>query len=740
MFRSPKPLSGSIILWATIVGVFVVVLAVGLYTNLTLRSVEKMLPNELLSQLYNLTAVVESMAAAVHAAERAQSDPDAVNIMRLEQLVEEVFTKIVQLRDTYLFDNLVQAAALHAILAPAVIDARQWLAEGVSGYAPDSPMTLYIIHIRIDGAFDKAIVLRNEIHASARTILLEQGQRLERFLFSVNLLFAVTLLIALTMGILLQRRRALIAREVQARAEQQAAADRLRKSEERYRLLFEHAPLGLLHFDEEGRIVTCNDIFVRIIGSSRPQLIGLNMLQLPDQNIVASVQKALQGQVGLYEDLYNSVTAQKVTPVRALFAPVTMDDGSILGGVGIIEDITARKQAEAERETLQAQLMDARKMESVGLLAGGVAHDFNNLLQAIGGYAQLLMLGKAPENSEYVKLQAIQKSVERAAQLVQQLLLFSRKAPVTRRPIDLNQEVSQAVLLLRHAIPRMVTIDLNTADDLVAINADAMQMEQLLLNLGRNAADAMPDGGRLQIETRNVFLDQDYARTHLDVRPGNYVLLSVSDTGCGMDQKTRSHIFDPFFTTKEIGKGTGLGLASVYGIVKAHEGAILCYSEPQRGTIFKAYLPAADQEAHPQTDSEAPATARGGHETILVVDDEAVIRDLASDMLQRFGYTVLTAANGEETLERCAASDGAIDLVILDIGMPGMGGLQCLRQLLKHNPERHGGIAPPKVLIASGYSSENLLHEVRQAGAAGFIGKPYQIHELAVRVREVLDQ
>ncbi|MBF0529609.1 MAG: PAS domain S-box protein [Deltaproteobacteria bacterium] len=267
-------------------------------------------------------------------------------------------------------------------------------------------------------------------------------------------------------------------------------------------------------------------------------------------------------------------------------------NGNMLYAFHLMHDITDRKQAEEEKEKLQAKLQQAQKMEAVGILAGGIAHEFNNLLQSINGHTELLLMDKLENDPDGPSLKAIKKSGTWAALLVKQLLLFSRKLEVRRRPVELNQEVEQAVRMLELTIPKTVDIEIHLDNNLWMVKADSGQVQQTLLNLGSNAADAMPHGGKIVIETANITLDEEYAQPQLGAVPGNYVLLTVSDTGHGMDQATVQHIFDPFFTTKEIGKGTGLGLASVYGIVKGHEGYITCYSEPGKGTNFKIYLPA----------------------------------------------------------------------------------------------------------------------------------------------------
>ncbi len=396
-------------------------------------------------------------------------------------------------------------------------------------------------------------------------------------------------------------------------------------------------------------------------------------------------------------------------------------------------DITDRKLAEEETARLQAQLQQAQKMEAVGTLAGGVAHDFNNLLQAITGYAQMLLMDKDEKDPAYTSVSAILKAGRRAADLVRQLLLYSRKAETERRPLELNREVEQTRRIMERTLPKMVDIAVHTKSRLWKILADPVQIEQILLNLGTNAADAMPEGGRLTIETENVTLDRETAQDHLDAKPGRYVLLTVSDTGHGMEEETIPKIFDPFFTTKEVGKGTGLGLASVYGIVKGHGGHILCTSETGLGTTFKIYLPAAEEQADTDPEGTSAGTLPGGTETILVVDDEKSIRSIASQILRKFGYRVLTAATGEKALELYAAGPDDIDLVIMDIGMPGMGGHRCLQEIIRMNPAA-------RILIASGYSFNGEISDALKAGAIGYVGKPYQLDDLLGKVRAVLEK
>ncbi|SMP39228.1 PAS domain S-box-containing protein [Desulfonatronum zhilinae] len=401
--------------------------------------------------------------------------------------------------------------------------------------------------------------------------------------------------------------------------------------------------------------------------------------------------------------------------------------------IAVVRDISERKAAEKEREELQAQLLQAHRMESVGILAGGVAHEFNNLLHAISGNMELLLRDKPADHPDAHRLRAMSKSLDRAGQLVRQLLLFSRKAESRRMRVDLNQEVECLVRMLEQTISQNIVLDLRLYPLVWPLFADPVQIEQVLLNLAKNAADAMPEGGRLTIETRNVLLDDDFVRAHPGSTSGRHVLLSVTDTGCGMDEKTCEHIFEPFFTTKEVGKGTGLGLATAYGIVMAHGGYIHCASKPDQGATFRIYLPAKEMEDTPMVEPRTETSCRIGNAIILVVDDDQAIRELTQEALEGFGYSVLSAATGEEALEIFKAGGKAIDLVLLDLIMPGMGGYKCLQKLLQLNPL-------VKVVVASGYSPQDQSRETLKSGAMGLIGKPYQLKELESAVRKALEK
>ncbi|MBM3302472.1 MAG: response regulator, partial [Deltaproteobacteria bacterium] len=347
------------------------------------------------------------------------------------------------------------------------------------------------------------------------------------------------------------------------------------------------------------------------------------------------------------------------------------------------------------------------------------------------GYCEFILSDEELPERYRADLRKIHQSAKRGADLVQRLLTFSRKTEIKPQPLNLNRRIVDLRKMLERTLPKMIDIQLSLDEDLAKINADPTQIDQVLMNLAVNARDAMPDGGRLIIETATIMLDEEYTSTHLDAKPGHYVLLTVTDTGTGIDKDTFEHIFEPFYTTKGVGQGTGLGLGMVHGIVKHHGGHISCYSEPGRGTTFKIYLPALLEDEESE-DAAARVMPRGGSETILLVDDEELIRGLASKILTKAGYEVITASNGKEALEAYQIRSDEIALVLLDLIMPEMGGKQCLEGLLSLDPS-------VKVVIASGYSAYGPTKEALAAGAKGFVNKPYDIWQMLEVVRAVLD-
>ncbi|MEA3359279.1 MAG: PAS domain S-box protein [Thermodesulfobacteriota bacterium] len=508
----------------------------------------------------------------------------------------------------------------------------------------------------------------------------------------------------------------------------------LHESEEKYRTAFQSTPDAVtITIINDGRYLEVNDGFCNITGYSRQEAIGktpsdLNLfVNLADRDEFVKILKK-EGEVNGFELQYQMKDG---TVFDTLLSARKLKYGGEDCLLAVVKDITPVKRAEQEKANLEKQLQQAQKMESIGTLAGGISHDFNNLLQSILGYTQIILLHKDREDLDFDKLMQIEKSAKRAGYLTQNLLAFSRKVESKLRPVDLNREVMQVEKLLRRTIPKMIDIELHLENDIKVINADPVQVEQIIMNLCVNSRDALPDGGRLIIKTENAALDEEYCIMHPGATPGEYVLLSISDNGSGMDKLTLGRIFEPFFTTKETGKGTGLGLSMVYGLVKNHGGYITCDSELEQGTTFKLYFPLTIEVMSSEPSITEETMPDGGNETILLVDDEAYLRKLGRDILEKFGYRVLTANDGESAFELYRNEGDNISLIILDLIMPGMGGKKCLEEILRVDPHVN-------VIIASGYPIDQPEREALLKGARAFIDKPYKLRHVLKVVQEVL--
>ena len=502
----------------------------------------------------------------------------------------------------------------------------------------------------------------------------------------------------------------------------------LRRAETRLRVLSEANLIGILTGDVHGGIHDANEAFLRMVGYSREEVRSgrLRTAELTPPEFHAGEDQAMAELVatGLAPPREKEYLRKDGTRVPVLVG-VTLVPGSSVDCVAFVLDLTERKKL--ERTVIQSQ-----KMEVVGRLAGGVAHDFNNLLTPILGYADLGLGSVSPAHPLHDHLQAIRHAAERAALLTRQLLAFSRKQVLSLEIVDLNDLIEDLGRLLRRVIGEDVALVIVKTGDLWTVRVDKVQMEQVLMNLAVNARDAMPRGGTLTLETANVHLDEEYAAERPEVVPGPHVLVAVSDTGVGMSAEVQSHLFEPFYTTKERGKGTGLGLATVHGIVKQSQGHVWVYSEPGRGTTFKIYLPRALGVPAPSAPSSPRARPSHEEEVVLVVEDDTALREFVVRALEHFGYRTLAAASGSEALALARAYPGPIDLLLTDVVMAGMSGLELAAGIT-------GARRDTRVLYMSGYTENAIVHHGVLDEGTVLLSKPFSATDLARKVREVLE-
>ena len=515
----------------------------------------------------------------------------------------------------------------------------------------------------------------------------------------------------------------------QSRAERATAEAALRANEQRFRALVEHSWDAIALFAPDGSILYGSPATTRILGYELDEFVRFNALDLihPDDRdaVVGRLTESManpRGRVDVVARVRHKDGSWRY--LEGVFTNL-LDDPSVAAIVNNYRDAT-------ERRSLEQQVIQAQKMEAVGRLAGGVAHDFNNILTAIGGYTDLLLADLAPDDPRREDVDEIHRAADRAAALTQQLLAFSRRQVLQPKVIDLNALVQNVEKLLRRLLGEDVILAAALAPDVGRVRADPGQIEQVIVNLAVNARDAMPGGGRLTIETRNVELDAVYAAEHRTVVPGPYVSIAISDTGTGMSPEVQAHMFEPFFTTKEVGKGTGLGLATVYGIVKQSGGSIWVYSELGHGTTMKVYLPRVDDPAD-LLRKAAPADLASlrGTETILLVEDEPAVRAVARQVLTRQGYTVLEAHDGQAALAMVDATRPTIDLVLTDLVMPGMSGRNLADQLVRRFPD-------VRVLYMSGYTDDAIVRHGMLGTGLAYLQKPFRPAALVQKVWEVL--
>lgn len=701
-----------IMLWIAVGVIITGIIIVGILTNITLRSIEKNLPVTLLKQLHSLTMIHEEIAEIVLIAERTKLSTTPDNFNKLREKVDRVYQKISELRNTYVIDNLIYASAFHTIVAPAIADLQIWLSEGVSGYAPESDVTVLVVLDRITEVFEKSKQLNFNSQITAQKMLNDQRKRIDKFIFSANLLLALTIVMIVGMVYLLIRQYILHRYNIQAKVDLQYQRDLLntlfdhillgitvwnhdgtlmkvnkyfseltgyslediqdvdtwflkaypdpsyrahviedwkksikqqsavrefkiccknqkikdiefrgaflpdgralvtmsdiserklteefiRQSENRFRAIFERAPVGMAIIDENGHFIEINAQMCNILGYRLDELADLSMDVIThyldrDRNKEV-IRQLIKREIDFNQEERRFIHKDGHT-IWAIISNTLIHRDSQHPSFLLchILDITIQKQAQEEKARLERQLHQAQKLEAIGTLAGGIAHDFNNLLMGIQGRTTLILLHLKPSDPNYEHVKFIEQYVQTAADLTKKILGVAREGKYDIKPIDINELIrSCASLFSRSTKEIRVQTDLETS--LHTVHADRRQMELVLMNMFENAKDAMPQGGDILVKTRNVLFDDVTCLSH-QIKPGHYVSITITDTGIGMDETTRQRIFDPFFTTKPKARGTGLGLSSAYGIIKNHGGTITVQSEKGKGTSFNIFLPSS---------------------------------------------------------------------------------------------------------------------------------------------------
>ncbi|WP_084681041.1 PAS domain S-box protein [Desulfospira joergensenii] len=559
-------------------------------------------------------------------------------------------------------------------------------------------------------------------------IFAEPGSYLDPFLLKVPPYQIVSRLMVLALFIVLG---VLITEFI---IKKQEAEKRLKQSEEKYRLLVENQTDMVVKVDIDGRFLFVSPSYCRIFGKSEEDLLGKTFMPLVHEEDRESTARAMDA---LFSPPYTVYLEQRAMTKSGWRWLAWMDtavfdsQGNIAEIIGAGRDITDKKNAEKERVKIENQLKQAQKMESIGRLAGGVAHDFNNMLSIILGNTEIGLEDLEPSNPVIKNLEEIQKAARRSADLTRQLLAFARKQTVSPQILDLNHTIEKMLKMLKRLIGENIDLSWHPKPSLWPVNIDPSQIDQILANLCVNARDAIKDIGKITIETDNVHLDEDQNQT--GIQPGEYVLIGVSDNGLGMDKKTIDNLFEPFFTTKGLGQGTGLGLATVYGIVKQNKGTINVYSEPDKGTIFKIYLPKHTIEFETEAQKPIQKELPGGHETILLVEDEKAMLKMTKGMLERLGYNVLAAATPDEAVLAGNNFDQKIHLLMTDVVMPKMNGRDLAKEVLQTRPDM-------KCLFMSGYTSNVIADQGILDKGLHFIQKPFSKQDLSYKVREVFDK
>ncbi len=714
------------LLWSFMAAVIAAVILAVIYTNTTLRSIEKNLPNTLLTELNSVSNVLETISGVVSSAQVAKATQNPDDIAQLEKSIALAHQRIVELRDTYVTNNLVNASLLHAVIAPAIADLQIWLSEGISGFSPDSVTTLTLVESRISRAYQKASQLNSQSQRQAQLILDNQMNRLENFQISVTILFVLTLLVVCCLIFLLIRQTIL-------KNQEQITKNKLKEEHDLLDSLLNKLPLGIAVWDKDKKIAHLNNSFTEITGYNRQDLSHRSNwaeLAYPDPDYRQVVMRHWQNRSERDARSEYKVTCKNGEVRDIEFQAAFLPDARI---INTLTDVTSRNKNEQALQQSRRIRSRLKKMESLGLLAGGVAHDLNNILSGIVSYPELILMDLETSHPLRKSIEIMKDSGERATAIVQDLLTVARGVAIPREPLGLNPIIedylrSPDFKLLQQHHPG-IKVEISLSDDLYNIMGSLVHLRKILMNLMTNACEAIKSTGSILISTANTSVDAPI-RGYENVEPGDHVLLSIADQGSGISDADLERIFEPFYSKKVMGRsGTGLGLAVVWNIVQDHKGYINVITTAA-GTTFKLYFPVTLKNRLEHESSFDINELHGNNELILVVDDVESQRQISAGIINKLGYQAESVASGEAAVEY--VRNRPVDVVLLDMIMdPGIGGRKTYEQILQHRPYQ-------KAIIVSGFAETDDVKETLGLGASCFLKKPLKIRELGTAIKSAL--
>lgn len=709
-----------------ILGVLLAVILVIVYTNKTLQSIEKNLPTTLFGELNSLSLTLDDISGAVWTARIAALSKDPQHLAELRAAIDAAQARIIELRNTYVANNMVNASAFHAVIAPAIADLQIWLVDGVSGYPPDSSITLNIIQERITEAFAKAAKIRSESQKGAQGILERERDRLEMFQRSVNLLFILTLCLACVLILMLFRQISIKTKEIVANKE-------IEQQHALLTSLLNHIPLGVAVWGKDKRVLQLNTAFTEMTGyehSDLPSLAAWPNLAYPDPVYRQETMRhwRVAGREGAGCEY--RVTCKNGTVKDIEFRTAVLPD---LRGIVTLTDVSERNRK--ERALQESRLFEARakKMDSLGLLAGGVAHDLNNILSGIVSYPELLLFELPQDHRLRRPIEIIRESGLRASAIVQDLLTVARGVAVAKEAIDLRLIIedylqSPDFRMIENYHPG-VTLRTDLRTDSANIMGSRVHLRKILMNLIANSFEAITPPGQVTLSLDRMHLDAE-SKGNSDIEEGDYIVLGVADQGKGIPAEELEKIFEPFYSKKVMGRsGTGLGLTVVWNVVQDHHGYINVSSSGE-GTEFTLHFPVTDKMEQHHEPAVDLALYRGSGETVLVVDDVSSQRLITSSIIEKLGYRVASVPSGESAVEYLRRRP--VDLLVLDMIMsPGISGRTTYEQIIGMYPGQ-------KAIIVSGYAETDEVRETLRLGAGKFLKKPLMIQELAVAIQDEL--